>query len=89
VDGVSGQRFHLCIDVNGVLLPLFTYMGERPITYDEARAFLQDELAKGHEVIPFGKCDSFDYKEGCPGHELTPEQAAKVAEYEPVGEGMA
>lgn len=27
-----------------------------------------DELAKGHEVLPLGDCDNFDYKHGCKGH---------------------
>lgn len=28
-----------------------------------------DKLAAGHEVIPVGDCDNFDFKEGCQGHE--------------------
>lgn len=43
--------------------------------FDIRQAFL-DELALGHEVVPFGKpCEGFDYKHGCPGHpvlEATP-----------------
>jgi hypothetical protein len=34
------------------------------------QAFL-DELAKGHEVIPCGECDNFDFKTGCRGHPST------------------
>ena len=37
----------------------------------EIRQSFMDELAKGHEVLPFGKpCEGFDYAGGgCPGHE--------------------
>lgn len=37
-------------------------------TPDELRSALMDELAKGHEVIPMGTCDNFDFKTGCRGH---------------------
>ena len=42
----------------------------RTLTPDEVFDMLCDELAKGHEVIPFGKpCEGFDYSgNGCPGH---------------------
>jgi hypothetical protein len=35
----------------------------------EFRNSLMDELAKGHEVLPTGECDNFDWKKGCQGHE--------------------
>jgi hypothetical protein len=38
-------------------------------TVDELRDALMDELSKGHEKIPTGDCDNFDYKTGCRGHE--------------------
>lgn len=38
------------------------------MTPSEAHDALCDELAKGHEVIPCGSCDSWDYVTGCPGH---------------------
>jgi hypothetical protein len=41
----------------------------RYLTPDEARNALMDELSKGHEVIPIGECDNFDFKRGCLGHE--------------------
>lgn len=44
-------------------------------TPDELRDALMDELAKGHEVIPMGPCDNFDYKHGCRGHENQSEDA--------------
>jgi hypothetical protein len=40
---------------------------------DELRNAFMDELAKGHEVIPMGDCDNFDYKTGCLGHECEDE----------------
>lgn len=41
------------------------------LTPEQVRNHLMDELAAGHEVIPCGACDNFDYgKEGgCLGHE--------------------
>ncbi len=32
-------------------------------------AFLA-ELAQGHEVIPLGVCDNWDWKKGCGGHPI-------------------
>jgi len=44
----------------------------------EAREFLFDELAKGHEVIPTCECDNFDYSGGgCQGHPV--EDAGETA----------
>lgn len=42
----------------------------RPLTADEARAFLRSELAKGHEKFPLDPdCEGFDAAgRGCPGH---------------------
>jgi len=40
-------------------------------TPGELREAFYDELAKGHEVIPIGECDDFDYKTGCRGHKQT------------------
>lgn len=48
---------------------MFKHEDGRSMTPEEARDQLYDELAKGHEVIPFGPCDNFDYKTGCRGHE--------------------
>jgi hypothetical protein len=41
--------------------------GKQP-TVDELRHHLMDLLAKGVEVVPYGKCDNWDDKEGCRGH---------------------
>ena len=37
-------------------------------TADELKGEFIKELAQGHEVIPIGECDNFDYKKGCMGH---------------------
>ena len=48
---------------------MFKEGGEPFQDIHELRDALLNELAKGSEVIPFGKeCDNFDWKEGCLGH---------------------
>lgn len=47
-----------CITVDGKLLK----------TGIEIRKFFEDHLSEGHEVIPTGGCDNFDFKKGCLGH---------------------
>jgi hypothetical protein len=70
---------HLCLNIRGFLsnsrFPkayegMFKHDDGRSMTPEEARETLYDELAKGHEVIPFGPvCEGFDYGGGgCPGH---------------------
>lgn len=42
----------------------------RLLTADEIFDALCDELAQGHEVIPYGEaCDRWDWKTGCMGHD--------------------
>jgi len=41
--------------------------GTRP-TPDQVREFLFDHLSQGHEFIPAGRCDNWDWKDGCMGH---------------------
>lgn len=75
----STKIIHMCLNVRGALLnmtdrelmSMFTHDDGRKMTAIEARNALMDELAQGHEVIPFGDaCDGFDYSGGgCPGHE--------------------
>lgn len=38
-------------------------------TADELKQAFLDELSEGHEVVPIGKCDNFDFQRGCLGHE--------------------
>lgn len=73
--------YHMHIDVRNMLRKskrdfwrdwknVFTDDNGKPLTYDQARDALMDELAKGHNFIPFGNCDNFDYVKGrCKGHE--------------------
>jgi hypothetical protein len=76
---------HTCLSVRGALswdkrqfrnaLSWITKPGgERYRSVDHLRDALFDELAKGHEVIPIGEpCEGFDYKTGCPTHEIPEE----------------
>ncbi|VVE82676.1 hypothetical protein [Pandoraea sputorum] len=75
------KSFHLCLDVRGALMNwkprdfrgMFKHDDGRTMSPDEAKAELLDELSRGHNFIPFGKCDNFDHKEhGCMGHPVTP-----------------
>lgn len=75
------KTMHMCISVRGVLSRTDAQIkrewsgvitndaGKKLYSVMEIREAFFDELAKGHEVIPFGKCDNFDYKTGCRGHE--------------------
>lgn len=76
----TGYRdFHMCLDIRGVLCLSDKELVRRyggmieadgrklHGAFDIRNAFF-DELAKGREVLPIGKCDNFDYKTGCGGH---------------------
>lgn len=71
------RSFHFCLDVKGFLMHsklrdykgMFTRDDGSSMSPEEAKRTLLDELAKGHEKLPMGKCDNFDFKEGCLGHE--------------------
>ncbi len=73
------RTIHVCLSVRGALnwtkaemkrmAPSITVDGKKLRTADEVKNFLLDELSKGHEVLPFGDCDNFDWKTGCKGHE--------------------
>ncbi|WP_353192146.1 hypothetical protein [Pandoraea pnomenusa] len=77
------KKFHMCLDVRGALTNwkdrdfkgMFKHDDGRLMTAPEAKAELLEELSKGHNFIPFGKCDNFDHKEhGCMGHPVTPDK---------------
>lgn len=77
IDSMSGgMTFHMALSVRGALMRwrdrdfegVFRDDYGRELSAQEAKAFLLSELAKGHEKIPIGKCDNFDWKEGCLGH---------------------
>lgn len=74
-------KMHMCQSVRGalrnwnrkMLASMFVHDDGRKMTADEAKDVLLDELAQGHEVIPFGNpCEGFSYKTGCPGHPVEP-----------------
>lgn len=75
-------KYHMCQSVRGALrnwnkrmlskIFVHEYTG-KPMSADEVKDVLLDELSKGHEVLPFGKpCEGFSYKTGCPGHPVEP-----------------
>jgi hypothetical protein len=59
----------------------------RKMSADEAINVLMDELAAGHEVIPIGECNNFDYKKGCLGHEQN-DQSGNDANFTSFGGGL-
>lgn len=75
---MSARSYHFALDVRGFLMRakkseykgMLKHEDGRPMTPDEAKNALLDELVKGHEFIPYGKCDNFDFKSGCLGHEV-------------------
>lgn len=75
---MTARSYHMALDVRGFLMRakrreyknMLKHESGRPMTEDEAKMALLDELAKGHEFIPYGKCDNFDFKSGCLGHDV-------------------
>lgn len=73
------RTIYMCVSVRGMLnkskaelrrlAPSITVNGKTLQTADEVREAFLDELSQGHEVLPCGECDNFDYKKGCLGHE--------------------
>lgn len=69
------KLYHMSIDVRGALKNWTAResrgcrnaSGSR-MTLLEIKELLMDHLAAGHEVIPFGRCDNFDWRSGCQGH---------------------
>lgn len=83
-----GKTYHMRIDVRGAIANLRGWPTEpsgyrdhgREITRAEARDGLLDELAKGHDYLPLGECDNFDFKSGCLGHSADVLPAVAVQE---------
>lgn len=76
---MSWTDFHLALDVKALLdkpkreyRGLFVREDGRVMTPDEAQQYLLEEQAKGHELVPNGRCDNFDPKTGCMGHPVKP-----------------
>ena len=67
---------HFAMSVRGALnhpsqlKNCITVDGKKLKTTYEVREFLLDQLSMGHELLPMGDCEGFDYKTGCPGHQI-------------------
>lgn len=76
------RSVHMGLSVRGALTNwklrdfrgMFKAEDGRTMTPQEAKATLLDELSQGHEVIPYGKCDNWDWKKGCQGHSESPKE---------------
>lgn len=70
------MKFHFSLSVKGALInwktrdfrKMFKHENGTYYSPEEAKRALLDELSQGHEMIPMGDCDNFDYKTGCRGH---------------------
>ena len=66
--------FHTQIDCKGALnhpkdfIGVITVNGKVLMTVPQIKHFFECQLELGHEVIPCGDCDNFDWKTGCKGH---------------------
>lgn len=70
------KTFHISLSVRGALRAprhhfknAFQRKDGTFLSYEEVREELMDHLSQGHEVIPGGDCDNFDWKSGGLGHE--------------------
>ena len=65
---------HCSLDIRGALkrpqdwVNCITVDGKTLKTVEEVKNFFQEELKLGHELLPMGGCDNFDYEHGCKGH---------------------
>lgn len=69
------RKIHCCLDIEGFLNQarrdprlagsIFKNTGSQ-----EAIRILEENLAIGRKVLPFADCEGFDYRTGCPGHEI-------------------
>ena len=70
---------HCCLDLEGFLsttrfprgyVGVFRHDDGRPMSPQEARSTMFDQLRMGRKVIPVGPvCEGFSYQTGCPGHQ--------------------
>lgn len=78
---MSGHRIHLSQSIVGPLvnwsdsewldaLKWITREGKQYACVEDLRRAFVDELRDGHEVVPIGDCDDFDWKKGCRGHAI-------------------
>lgn len=78
------KTIHSCLDIAGYLelgknnpTEIFGSIFNNPDGSNmhplEAKRVLEESLAIGRKVLPFGHCEGFSYQTGCPGHEYEPE----------------
>lgn len=86
----------MCLSVKGALSnwklkdfrKMFRHEDGSFYTPQEAKEALIEELALGHDVIPMGNCDNFDYKKGCLGHAQAPaENKEETVNSQPTPQG--
>ena len=86
---MKATRVHMCLDIRGWLMNhtrkrdyrgMFKHDDGRPMTADEAKANLLNQLAMGRKVLPFGDCDNFSFETGCLGHPTEPPRNAGSAD---------
>lgn len=69
------KTIHLCLDIEGALNKarhdpnLAASMFAGISDSKEVIKILEQNLRIGRKVLPFGECEGFDYRTGCPGHE--------------------
>jgi len=74
-------RIHVCQDVDGALRNWTKKQWQsvaknNGMSIDEAKAEFKKYQAEGKRVIPIGPaCEGFSFQTGCPGHEVTEDQA--------------
>jgi hypothetical protein len=80
---MSRRTIHVCQSIRGALMNwrdrdwvgVCRDAAGRMMSPNEVKAAFLDEMANGHEVIPIGPaCEGFDYKTGCPGHDVSEEE---------------
>lgn len=70
-----GTIFHVGLDIRGTLKlsnrqlkGLLVDETGKGFTADQVKDELMDKLAEGKRFLPIGKCDNFDFQNGCQGH---------------------
>lgn len=74
---------HVCVDIRGALENpkmfincIITDEGKTLTTIAEVKDFFYSQLEMGRRVLPFSKCEGFDYIKGCPGHYIEDDDEA-------------
>ena len=73
---VTRKTVHLVLDVEGAsrwpdwrLRDLLATDKGEPVSAEDARAYLREQIEQGVRVMPLGEpCEGFDPVTGCPGH---------------------